>query len=95
MYGTTMIGRLADGVSGDQIRDSLQRWEKERNVAGYQSAHILIDEEGRRVINVAIFDSKDSYLKLADDPEQDRWYREELAPFLDGDPEWIDGTWIV
>ena len=29
MYGTTMIGTLADGVAADAIRSELEAWEKD------------------------------------------------------------------
>ncbi|HEU5008342.1 MAG TPA: hypothetical protein VFT67_15300 [Jatrophihabitantaceae bacterium] len=90
-----MIGKLADGVSGDEIRAELQKWEKERGVPGYQSAHVLIADDGKTIVNVAVFESKDAYLALADDPEQDEWWRTHMAPRLAGEPQWIDGTWVA
>ena len=39
------------------------------------------------------FASKQDYWALADNPDQDEWYRTSLAPLLDGDPTWIDGDW--
>jgi hypothetical protein len=95
MYGTTMIGSLAAGVTADDLRTELKTWEKERNVPGYVSGHIMVGDDGKTVVNVAIFEDKKSYLKLADDPEQDTWYRQKIAPKLAGDPKWIDGTWAT
>lgn len=94
MYGTTMIGTLADGVSADKVRAELKAWEQERRPDGYQSSHVLISDDGRTVVNVAVFDSKEAYVALADDPGQDQWWREHYAPLLQGEPRWIDGDWI-
>lgn len=94
MYGTTMIGTLAAGVSADAVREELSAWEKERSVAGFQSSHVLISDDGRTVVNVAVFESKEAYLALADDPVQDAWWQEHYAPLLEGEPRWIDGDWI-
>jgi antibiotic biosynthesis monooxygenase (ABM) superfamily enzyme len=95
MYGTTMIGKLATGVTADQIRAEMKGWEAERNVPGYMSSHVLIADDGRTIVNVAVFDSKENYMALADDPAQDEWYQKHFSPMLDGDPQWIDGDWIA
>lgn len=94
MYGTTMIGTLAHQVSADDVRAELTAWEKERSVAGYVSSHVLISDDGRTIVNVAVFESKDAYQALADDPAQDEWWRAHYAPLLEGEPRWIDGAWI-
>src|SRR5437763_10244410 len=68
MYGTTMIGTMAEGVSIEDVRSELKAWEAERHPSGYLSNHVLVADDGKTVVNVAVFDSKDSYLALADDP---------------------------
>lgn len=95
MYGTTMIGTLAPGVSKTDLEVELKAWETERNVPGYQSSHVLVTDDGKTVVNVAVFESKESYLALADDPAQDAWWQTRMAPLLAGDPQWIDGDWIT
>jgi hypothetical protein len=94
MYGTTMIGTLAKGVDVAAIRAEIEAWEKEQRPPGYQSSHVLVGDDGKTVINVAVFDSKESYQALADSPTQDAWWQEHYAPLLDGEPQWIDGSWI-
>ena len=94
MYGTTMIGTLAAGVDADKVRSVIDSWEKEHHPAGFQSSHVLVGDDGRTVVNVAVFDSKETYQALADNPEQDTWWQEHYAPLLDGEPQWIDGSWI-
>jgi hypothetical protein len=39
------------------------------------------------------FNSKAEYEALADDPRQDEWWRTQMMPLLDGEPEWVDGEW--
>ena len=46
----------------------------------------------KRFVSCVSFESKESYLTLLDDPAQDDWWRSEMAPLLDGDIKWIDGT---
>jgi antibiotic biosynthesis monooxygenase (ABM) superfamily enzyme len=94
MYGTTMIGTLARWVSADDVRAELEAWERQRHVPGFRSSHLMVGDDGNTVINVAIFDDVESYRALADDPEQDAWWREHCAPLLDGEPTWVDGSWI-
>lgn len=38
------------------------------------------------------FDNRDDYRALADDPDQDAWWKERMAPHL-SNVRWIDGTW--
>ena len=90
-----MIGKLAAGANAAQFGAELKAWEAERDVPGYMSSHVMITEDGTTVVNVAVFDTKENYMALADDPAQDDWYQKHLAPLLDGDPQWIDGNWIT
>lgn len=94
MYGTTMIATLAEGVSADDVRAELTAWEQERKVPGFVSSHVLLADDAKTVVNVAIFESKEAYAALADDPDQDAWWQKHYAPLLQGEPKWIDGSWI-
>lgn len=94
MYGTTMIGTLADGVTADDVRKELHAWREQRNVPGFKTTHVMVADDGKTVVNVAVFDSKEAYLALADDPEQSKWWGEHYAPLLQGEPKWLDGTWL-
>ena len=87
-----MIARPA--VSMDEIRSRMEKWEADRSPGrGYVDQWVMASDDGRIVIAVR-FESKEKYLALADDPSQDEWWRTEVAPMLQGDPEWIDGEWI-
>lgn len=94
MYGTTMIGTLADGVAPEAIRAELDAWEKDHTVEGYESNHVLLSDDGKTLVNVVVFRSKEAYQALSDDPSQDIWWREHVVPLLSGEPTWIDGAWI-
>lgn len=89
-----MIGKLADGVDGERVKALLKEWET-RKVPGYMSSHIMVGDDGKTIVNVAVFDTKENYMALADDPEQDAWYQKEFAPLLDGEPQWVDGIWVA
>ena len=91
-YGTVMIGRLADGVTIDDWMRSVKAWQEERQVAGFQGEYTLQGDDGR-IVSCVIFESKESYQALSDDPEQDRWWTETARPLLAADPDWIDGSW--
>lgn len=94
MYGTTMIGTKASGVAVEQIQAEIDAWEQQRKVGGFVTSHIMLADDGETVINVALFDSKEAYVALADDPAQDEWWQKHFMPLLAGEPKWIDGTWL-
>lgn len=91
MYGTVMIAKAKGTV--DEIRASSERWARERGPSvGYVDEWVMTADDGRVVMAVR-FESKEAYQALADDPAQSAWWTSEVAPLLDGDPEWIDGSW--
>jgi heme-degrading monooxygenase HmoA len=60
-------------------------------VPGYVNTYVLRpDERPDELILVAVFRDRESYRANADDPEQDKWYRQ-LREHLQADPEWTDG----
>ena len=92
MYGTVMIAKPA--VSIDEMRARSEKWEADRgSVVGYVDQWVMATDDGRIIMAVR-FESKEKYVALADDPKQDEWWRNEMMPLLDGDPEWIDGEWL-
>lgn len=90
-YGTVMIGRLA--VPFEQLEDSIRHWAVDRQVQGFRHEDVMLCDDGETVVMSVVFDDKASYLALADDPEQSRWWTEVARPMLDGDPQWLDGHW--
>ena len=91
-YGTIMIGKLKTPGSGRALVDAGKKWE-ERNVDGFQANYALLSDDGTTVVSCVVFDSKEKYQALANNPSQDEWWRTVMAPMLDGDPQWIDGVW--
>jgi hypothetical protein len=91
-YGTIMIGKLKEPGTGQAIVDASKKWE-ERKVAGFQGSYTLLGDDGNTVVACVVFDSKESYLALANAAEQDEWWQTVMRPMLDVDPQWIDGEW--
>ena len=46
------------------------------------------------MILVAVFQDKASYEANADDPEQDKWFKEVMEMF-EAEPDWNDGEIVV
>ena len=93
-YGTIMIGKLKATGTSQSLVDALKKWE-ERKVPGFQGNYTLLSDDRPTVVSCVTFESKESYLALANKPEQDEWWRTVMAPMLDGDPQWIDGEWVL
>jgi len=95
MYGTTMIATIRGTRA--EVEDAFSSWFTERvpGVPGFVDAGIQFDDDGRTLVNWARFLDKESYLALADDPAQDAWYQQRIAPLLEGEPRWIDGEWMA
>jgi hypothetical protein len=91
MYGTVMIGTLK--VPYDEVVRAEKEWDAQRQVPGYVRVDLLRADDGQTIVMAVQFESKEQYVALADDPRQDEWWRTVMAPMLDGEPQWIDGTW--
>ncbi|MCW2613779.1 MAG: hypothetical protein JWN08_773 [Frankiales bacterium] len=89
-YGTVMIATLTGDL--DTVRRATADWVEHRTAAGFLAEEVLIGDDGRTVVVPVFFDSKQSYERLADDPGQDAWWSEKMAPHLT-DVRWFDGTW--
>jgi len=79
--------------SAQKLVDAAKAWES-REVDGFQASYPLASDDGTTVVTCISFESKEKYLALANDPAQDEWWRTVMAPMLDGDPQWIDGSWL-
>lgn len=89
-YGTVMIATLTGDL--DALQKASQDWAAERRVPGFLADELLVAEDGRTIALAVFFQDRGAYERLADDPAQDRWYSEEIAPHL-SDVRWVDGTW--
>ena len=96
MFGSIFNMKPRPGQEAN-IAAHFRRWERERRpaaggaVGGYIFRPKSVPDE---LVGVAVFDSEDSYRRNADDPAQDRWYRE-LREMLEADPKWNDGDVLV
>ncbi|MEX0683277.1 MAG: hypothetical protein WD904_08100 [Dehalococcoidia bacterium] len=59
------------------------------DVKGFVMAHVF--DCGDEVWGVAVFASEQAYRDNANDPAQDKEYRQ-MRDLLEADPEWHDGT---
>ena len=94
MYGSVMIGRLAAPI--DKVQAVSKAWETERGakLPGFVESVVLLGDDGVTVVLGARFKDKAAYEALAEDPDQDTWWSEQMAPLLHDDVQWIDGTWM-
>jgi hypothetical protein len=79
------------------IAAHFRRWDRERrpNAGGAVATYLFRPTNtSDQLVGVAVFDSEESYRKNANDPAQDRWYRD-LREMLESDPEWDDGDVLV
>lgn len=91
-YGTVMIAKLKTPGTGQLLVDAGKKWE-ERQVPGFQGSWYLLSDDGESFVLCGSFESKESYLALANDPAQDEWFQSVVAPMIAGEVQWTDGTW--
>ncbi len=92
MFGTVFRIKAKPGHE-EAMTERLERWREERGskVQGYVASYMFkLRRQPGEYIGVAVFDSEENYRKNAENPEQDRWYRE-FREHLEADPEWNDG----
>lgn len=89
-YGTVMIATLTGDL--DALQKATEEWAAERRVPGFLVDELLVSDDRRTVVTAVFFEDQHSYRRLAEDPEQDRWYSQRIAPHV-SDVRWIDGTW--
>jgi heme-degrading monooxygenase HmoA len=92
MYGT--VGRVKlRAEKREQFRQTLEG-QGNANIPGFNKAWLMFPENREdEALVVVFFEDKNSYWKNANDPEQDKRYRE-FAQFFQSEPEWHDGEWI-
>lgn len=92
MYGTVARMRLKPG-SGDRLAE-LQREYEDLKIPGFVASYVYrTDADPDEVYLVVVFEDGETYRANAEDPAQDKRFRE-LAELLDGEPEWHDGEII-
>jgi quinol monooxygenase YgiN len=92
MYGTIARLRVKPGRQ-QALQDMMQEWDSKRRpkVKGAITGYILTpDNDPNGALMMAVFEDKESYVANAQDPEQDRWFRQ-FRENLEADPDWTDG----
>jgi heme-degrading monooxygenase HmoA len=91
-YGTVATMRVQPGHEPELQRLNEQFDQaRARSVPGFVASYVFkTDRDPNEFILVAVFRDRESYRANAEDPEQDRWYRQ-LREHLEADPAWTDG----
>lgn len=89
MYGTIARLQVRPGVEG-QLREAMATIGA-RQVPGFVGSYLYRMEQDENTLMLAVlFTDRETYIRNADDPAQDREYRL-MRGFLESDPEWHDG----
>jgi len=93
MFGTVARSRLKEGITVDQLKEQFSRGDGQPAGAVallvFQSAN-----DPREVWIASAFESRETYFKNADSPEQQARF-ERMRDMLEGPPEWHDGDVVV
>jgi quinol monooxygenase YgiN len=76
------------------VLNHFERWEREQKseAAGFRrSILVSSNNDPNEFMGAVRWDNTANYMKNANRPEQDAWFRE-LRSNLASDPEWFDGT---
>jgi quinol monooxygenase YgiN len=91
-YGTVARMQVKPGHE-EQLRRINEQFDtaRARIVPGFIASYVFqTDRDPNEFILVAVFRDRETYRANAEDPEQDRWYRQ-LREHLEADPTWTDG----
>ena len=89
MYGT--IARLKVKPDRVEALQQLTASYDDLEVPGFVGTHVYrMDADDTEYYLVVLFEDRDTYRKNAEDPAQDRRYRE-MRELLVEDPDWHDG----
>jgi antibiotic biosynthesis monooxygenase (ABM) superfamily enzyme len=92
MYGTIMRYRTKPGSEAAAL--ALTKEFLADPPAGFVASYTYrLDSGGDEYVTAAVFNDKDAYLRNANDPRQDQWFKRFQA-LLAGDVEWNDGELI-
>jgi quinol monooxygenase YgiN len=92
MFGTVARSRLKDGVTADQLK---QLFAGDDGPPGSLSVLVFqATSDPREIWIVGAFESRDTYQKNSDSPEQQARF-ERMSALMEGPPEWHDGEVLV
>lgn len=91
MYGTVAHLKVKPGELEDLLAVGSE-WDREHGkVPGAVATYMYkLDADPNRLMMAVVFESRESYLRNADDPATDKWFRR-FREHLAEDPEWNDG----
>ena len=96
MYGSIFRIKVKPGQE-QKLIDVFKEWDRDRKPKVSGVVHSLLlkpDKKPNELIGVAIFKDKATYSANADDPEQDKWYRQ-MREYLEENPSWEDSEFIM
>jgi quinol monooxygenase YgiN len=76
------------------LLDQFEKWEREQKskaIGHEQTVLVASNNDPNEFMGVVRWDNTANYMKNANRPEQDTWFRELRSNLVD-DPEWFDGT---
>ncbi len=89
MYGTVARMRIKPGM--ESKLDAVMKSYEGLDIPGAVDTWVYrTDEDPRTYYLTVLFENRESYVKNAESPEQDKRYRA-LRELLESDPEWHDG----
>ncbi len=90
MYGTVARMKVKPGQAEAFVAFG-KEFDGQRRPKGYIGQHVYrLDADANEFILVVVFEDKESYHANANDPEQDKDYRQ-MRDMLEADPVWHDG----
>lgn len=92
MYGTVAHMRVKAGQQDDLVK-LIGEWNAERRpkISGAVSGYMVkLDSDPQDMIMIGIFESKETFLANASDPDQDKWFKR-IMEHLESEPQWHDG----
>ena len=92
MYGTVARFRIKPGMES-RLDEVMKVYEGDRPSGAIDSWVYRTDDDPRTYYLSVLFESRESYVRNAESPEQDKRYRM-LRDLLESDPEWHDGEVI-
>ena len=91
MYGTIFNLDVKEGCEGELIAS----FDKLENPPGAMAFFLMKpDKMTTDLVGVAVFESKDAYLKNANRPEQHENFTN-MMQYLASEPEWNDGKYLI
>jgi hypothetical protein len=92
MYGSVFKMRALPGKEQELLQTG-EQWQREygSSTPGYVGEYVYqLDSDPRAFVVAVLFESREAYLKNADNPRQGAFYQR-MRALLEADPEWNDG----